>query len=111
MRTVSSSIMAALVVVALFWGNCFSCPQALLVLTMHQPAHQCCHKTKAPVPTCDTHNLQNFVKADAGAHVPALPVAAQVSLTTPLFSSDGWSRVAPEYTPPDLLSLHSVFRI
>src|SRR5262249_23613020 len=30
MRTLSSSIMAALVVVALFWGNCFSCPQALL---------------------------------------------------------------------------------
>jgi hypothetical protein len=111
MRAISSSIMAALVVVALFWGNCFSCPQALLALTSHQPAHQCCHKTKSAAPGCETQNLQQFVKADVSAHTPALPVVAFVSLAAP---PDLPVTIAPavvEYSPPDSLFLQSILRV
>src|SRR5436305_666303 len=74
MRTVSSSIMAALVMVALFWGNCFSCPEAVLAFVAHHPAHQCCHKSKTSTPGCDTQNLQQFVKTHAAAQAPAMPM-------------------------------------
>ena len=111
MRTVSSSIMAALVVIALFWGNCYSCPQAMLALADHQPAHQCCHHTKAPV-TCPSPTLHNFVKADSGpSQAPAAPVVAMaIQPVTPAISSE-FTFVTAEYTPPDLLSLNSSFRI
>src|SRR5690242_17235388 len=111
MRTVSSSIMAALVVVALFWGNCFSCPEAVLVFATHQPAHQCCHKTKASIPGCDTQNLQQFVKTHAGTQSPAMPVVAMVTLPVPAVVVDTAAPVIIEYPPPDLLSLHSVYRV
>ena len=113
MRTVSSSIMAALVVVALFWGNCFSCPQALLALKTHQPAHQCCHKTKSSAPGCEAQSLQHFVKTDPGAQVPTLPVVAAVvaQQPAPSVSASEVLLASVEYAPPDLLSLHSSFRI
>jgi len=38
MRRVSSSLMTALIVAALFWGNCLSCPQMLLAAAT--PLHQ-----------------------------------------------------------------------
>jgi hypothetical protein len=111
MRTVSSSIMAALVVVALFWGNCFSCPEAVLALMAHQPAHPCCHKSKASTPGCDTQNLQQFVKTHADTQAPAMPVMALASLPIPAVSVESAPPVAVEYPPPDLLSLHSVYRV
>jgi hypothetical protein len=111
MRAISSSIMAALVVVALFWGNCFSCPQALLALTSHQPAHQCCHKTKSAAPGCETQNLQQFVKGDASAHAPASPVVALVSLTAPPVLADTIAPTVVESSPPDFLSLQSILRV
>jgi hypothetical protein len=106
MRAVSTSIMAVLVVVALFWGNCYSCPEALLALT----AHHCCHPTKAPAAGCETQNLQNFVKANPDMSTSALPVVAIASQPAApvVFSARA---VGIEYTPPDLFSLHSVFRI
>jgi len=111
MRTVSSSMMAALVVVALFWGNCFSCPEAVLALMAHQPAHQCCHKSKASTPGCDTQNLQQFVKTDAGTQAPAMPVVALAALPVPAIARDTVTPITVEYPPPDLLSLHSVYRV
>ena len=106
MKTVSTSVMAVLIVAALFFGNCYSCPEALLALT----AHHCCHRTKSPAASCETQSLQNFVKANPGTPAPALPVVAMVSEPFPqvVFVA---SSVAIEYTPHDLLSLHSVFRI
>ena len=111
MRAVSSSIMAVLVVVALFWGNCFSCPEAVLAFATHQPTHQCCHKTKTAVPGCDTQNLQQFVKTDLGSHVPAMPTVALVTVPAPVVSADAPAPLILESPPPDLLSLHSVYRI
>jgi hypothetical protein len=62
--------MAVLVVVALFWGNCFSCPQVLLSAAQHK----CCHRSKAPKSECNTQGLQNFVKAEKAAPVASMPV-------------------------------------
>ena len=71
-------MMAVLICIALFWGNCFSCPQVLLGLKAHQPAHGCCHKTKQTTKNCTSQALQHFVKADAASHAPAVPVVALV---------------------------------
>jgi len=70
-RTFSTSILAALVICALFWGNCFSCPQML-----RQQAHRCCPHSKQS--NCTNQSLRQFVKADPGSDVPtaAVPVAA-----------------------------------
>jgi len=113
MRTVSSSVMAALVVVALFWGNCLSCPQLLAALHSQQPAHGCCHKTGPATTECQSQGLKNFVKAPQGAQAEALPVA--MGLVEPLGgytnSIAGAEHAAVEHTAPDLLSLYSSFRI
>lgn len=111
MRTLSSSIMAALVVVALFWGNCFSCPEAVLALATHQPAHPCCHKSKASVPNCDTQNLQHFVKSSVATPAPAMPVMALLPQTAPAVSRDSRPRATFEYLQPDLLSVLSTYRV
>lgn len=110
MRAVSSSIMAVLVVVALFWGNCYSCPQALLTLAAHQPAHRCCHPTKAPK-DCPAPTLHNYVKS-ATPHGPVLaPLAAVIQPETPVLLLRETAFTTAEYSPPDLLSLNSSFRI
>ena len=105
--------MAALVVVALFWGNCFSCPQALLALKTHQPAHQCCHKSKAAAPGCESPNLQQFVKTDPGTQAPApAPVVMAIVVAPSIPAQAGEvTPITADYTPPDLLALHSSFRI
>jgi hypothetical protein len=110
-RTVSNSIMAALVVVALFWGNCLSCPQLLAALHSHQPAHGCCHKTQPASSACQTQLLKSFVKAETSTPAPSLPVMARL-VETPAAAdlTDSFVRVE-EHTLPDLLSLHSSFRI
>jgi len=111
MRTFCSSVLAALVVVALFWGNCFSCPQALLALKTHQPAHHCCHNTRQETAGCQSQNLQQFVKANPATPVPVLAAVSTVALPlVPVFFGEA-APVTPAYTPPDLLSLHSTFRI
>ncbi len=115
MRALCSSAMAALVIVALFWGNCLSCPQILLSLKAHHPAHDCCKRGQKPAgKTCDARNLGPFVKSDAGSGTQAPPDAA-VAMAAP-------AALLPEaavavrlhsavHSPPDLLSLHSSLRI
>ena len=107
MRTVSNSMMAALVVAALFWGNCFSCPQVLLALKTHQPAHGCCHRTKQTSTGCNTQSLQHFVKADPATPAPALPVVASVAEPAPVVAMLADPSATPaEHAPPgDLFSL------
>ena len=72
MRALGTSMMALLVVAALFWGNCFSCPQVLLSASQHG----CCHRTKAPKDDCKTQGLRNFVQAEKSAPVSIGPEAA-----------------------------------
>jgi len=102
--------MAALVVVALFWGNCYSCPQLLAALQAHQPAHGCCHKTKPGSPECQSQVLKSFVKAEVSAPAPALLVAAW-RVERPVVVSLADQSTDVQLDLPDLLALHSSFRI
>jgi hypothetical protein len=104
MRAVFNSLMVALVVVALFWGNCFSCPQVLLAAQKHS----CCPHGKTDPGECKTQGLRNFVKAEKTAPiVPAIVVAEAVAapLATALPSAPLAVPASPVYTPPDLLPL------
>ena len=107
MRAFSSSVMAALIVVALFWGNCFSCPQLLL----EQNPHQCCHPQKRAMSDCGTQNLQQFVRADLGMHAPAMPVVALVSLPVSPVDSSPVTPAPEEHAPPGFVPLHSILRV
>jgi hypothetical protein len=115
MRVLSNSLMAAVVVAALFLGNCLSCPQVLAAMAAHTPSHDCCHhKTHhSTVKTdCQSQALQHFMQSEKTAS-PAPAVMALVALPAPAVSlqpSLEWSD-APAPTPPDLVSLNSSFRI
>src|SRR5260370_36430174 len=104
MRAIFNSLMAALVVVALFWGNFFSCPQILLAA----PKHHCCPHGKANPSECKTQGLRHFVKADkATPNLPA-PVATAIidpPPVTPRLHATLVVPAPPKYTPPDVLPL------
>ena len=106
-------MMAALIVVALFWGNCLSCPQMLLMVAAHQPAHNCCHKTKSAGTTCQSQGLQHFLKTGPGVRTPAVAVVAAATAITAAALPQGAMAAPVEvvHAPPDLLALHSAFRI
>ena len=113
MRALSTSALSVLVVLALFWGNCFSCPQLLLLVTQqHQAPHGCC---KRPVPverTCQNLSLKNFVKADpAKITPPAASVIAALPLPAAAVPAEPSSTTEIPYSPPDRQALHSTFRI
>ena len=104
MRAFFNSLMAALVVMALFWGNCFSCPQILLAAQKHG----CCPHGKADQKECKTQGLRNFVKADPVVKVAPAVVQTAVPGVTLLQVSVPTFRVAPVpqyFSPPDLLPL------
>jgi hypothetical protein len=101
--------MTALILVALFWGNCLSCPHMLLAAT----AHSCCHRTKTAGTSCQSQGLQHFLKAAPETQTPAIAVVAALAPAIAASLPQG-ALIAPvevEHAPPDLLSLHSVFRI
>jgi hypothetical protein len=117
MRKVSSSLLAALVVVALFWGNCLSCPQFLLAAKAAGASHECCKRNhQSPQPTktkCETQGLRNFVQNERGqaAIGPlAVPNQTAVEIPAPLHPLDP-APASLVWSPPDLLALHSSFRI
>ena len=93
--------MALLIIAALFWGNCYSCPQILIA-----QQHQCCHHTQAPADTCVSQSLQHFVKADIGTIAPPV-VSDLVEAITPLSFEPAPESVIfiPFAEAPDLFSL------
>lgn len=104
MRAVFNSLMAALVVMALFWGNCFSCPQVLLAAQ----SHRCCPHGKSDPKECKTQGLRSFVKAEKAVNqVPAgAPPAAMPPAMTSAPTAAPFVRLASAaYTPPDILPL------
>jgi hypothetical protein len=108
MRAISNTFLAALIVAALFWGNCLSCPQMLLAFAHHAPSHGCC-KHKTAKPECTSQKLRNFIKTDPGsvappqsAVAPAVPALAAMPLET------GVSPLPEIFSPPDI---HSVIRV
>jgi hypothetical protein len=74
MRTISTAALAVLVIAALFWGNCFSCPKLLFA----QSAHGCCKRTKV---SCDTQSLKDYVKSEIATDIAP---AILPSITIPL---------------------------
>ena len=104
MRAFFNSLMAVLVVMALFWGNCFSCPQNLLAAQKHR----CCPHGKAEQKECKTQGLRNFVKADPVVKViPAVVESAAPAALLPQIQLAA-TVVAPlpaSFSPPDLLPL------
>ncbi|HTX33489.1 MAG TPA: hypothetical protein VME43_00650 [Bryobacteraceae bacterium] len=112
MRTFSTAFLAALMVMALFLGNCFSCPQMLLALNSHQPAHRCCHHSQKASQECQTQVLQQFVKSTARPVAPLMASAAPVAsfLAQAVAPAAG---MAPDvlYVPLDRLALHASLRI
>jgi hypothetical protein len=106
-------MMAGLMALALFWGNCLSCPQVLL--SSNQPAHACCHRTHQPAPqtNCQSQSLQHFVQAEKGA-VPVPVVAALVNSAAPWQAprpTDTGLRATVTATPPGYIPLTSSLRI
>ncbi len=99
-KALSNSVMALLLLAALFWGNCLSCPEARM------PAHQCCHHSKPAPVHCQTQVMRHFVKA--GTEIPVvLPsvsvvdtcIPAAVSQTTVL------SVTTEDHAPPGASAL------
>ena len=108
MRTVSTSLMVLLVVAALFFGNCFSCPQMLLAWNLHQPQHNCCPSPQPVSASCQAQGMQHFVKADSGAQPTIVPVVAELvaspaSIVLP--NAPFTVPAAAEHAPPGILSL------
>ncbi len=102
MRTLSTSVMALLIIAALFWGNCFSCPQVLVAAQKHG----CCPHTKSTKTECQTQGLKNFVKAEMSA--PAvITVAAAADLPAPTseFAAPLLVPRLEAHAPPDTLPL------
>jgi hypothetical protein len=112
MRQVSNILMATLIVAALFFGNCLSCPQMLMAMSGQHAGHSCCHHPSVKI-DCHSQSLSDFVKAQ-GNPAPALaisnvlpPVAVATVVARPVIAP--WR--AADVAPPDLLSLHSLLRI
>jgi hypothetical protein len=100
--------MVLLVVAALFFGNCFSCPQLLLGSQSHQPQHNCCPGPQPVSASCQTQGMQHFVKADSGAQPDILPVAAELIESPVLIVLPNAPFTVPaaaEHAPPGIISL------
>jgi hypothetical protein len=108
MRTFSTSLMVLLVVAALFFGNCFSCPQMLLAGPSHQQRHNCCPGPQ-PVSASCPQGMQHFVKAgDNGAQPSILPVVAALIEAPALIVLPNTPFIPPapaEHAPPGIVSL------
>jgi hypothetical protein len=104
MRAILTSCTALLVIAALFWGNCLSCPQVI-------QSHSCCHHSKPVSKDCRTQALRSFVKAERGAAAPV--EAGPVAVVEPAVvkAAAVVVPVAIVASPPDLFALHGVFRI
>jgi hypothetical protein len=108
MKSFSNSVLAALIVAALFWGNCFSCPQLLLSLAQKAP-HGCCKRSAPVKTTCTTTVLKHFVKADPVAVTAPAAAPAAVTAFVPAPAASGFPVLSNVvHSPPDLLELTSL---
>jgi hypothetical protein len=112
MRAVTNSLLALLLLGALLWANCWSCPQLLLCQPDRDPSHECCKHPAGSQKGCASFGLQHFVKTD-----PAPKAQLQAAGPIYLVSRESmpvlvWrvTAVTP-YSPPDLEVLNSSIRI
>jgi len=111
MRQWSNLVMATLILTALFFGNCLSCPQ-VLAASSHRTGHGCCHHSTVKV-DCHSQALSHFVKADGGKVFPALALTnsapADAAAPKPQAALPQW--LTPGAAPPDVLTLQSQLRV
>lgn len=94
MRKFSISLTIALVLVAMLWGNCLSCPQIAT-------AHSCCHKPQPASAACHTQSMQHFVKAERPAPVaPSVALLAEVPAPAVVPALQFSAPIATLLTPP-----------
>jgi hypothetical protein len=104
--------MATLIVAALFFGNCLSCPQMMMAVAGHQPVHSCCHHS---TPRIDCHSpvLRHFVKAQG--YAASRPAVSGVAPAIEAITAVAQPAIAPwriaDVVPPGLLTLHSLLRV
>jgi hypothetical protein len=113
MRQATNIFMATLIVAALFFGNCLSCPQVIMASASLQPGHGCCHHRSAKF-DCHSQALSHFVKAPGGNVTPmfaSLGVAPALAAPTVLARPVIAPARAADVAPPGLLSLHSPLRV
>jgi hypothetical protein len=96
--------MVALVVIAMFWGNCLSCP----VMTAGS-AHSCCHKPQPASAKCHSQNLQHFVQAEM--HTPAIALPVEGLTADVWMPSWSHSDTLIVRTPPGDLIIPTALRI
>ena len=106
MRMALHSFLVALIVSALFWGNCLSCPQMLL--SRAAPSHGCCKHKRAP--GCNTQDLRHFVKTDSASPVSPQPAALAKAAppASAVLALTAFVPLPEVFAPPDL---HPVIRI
>jgi hypothetical protein len=112
MRVISIAA-AVLAVIALFFGNCLTCPQ---MAASHNCCHgnQRCHHNQPVTQVCQAPALNHFVKVDkVGSSVTPSVVSLTAETVERLgVAAPGDAAIAvPDYAPPDLISLHSSLRI
>ena len=117
-RTITSSVLSALVVVTLLWGGCISCPQFFMFPTA---AKSCCNKdgkcerpTKtAPVKECKRMPFEPQASGMAHSGLVAAIVEEAPVMPVPVGPSMAVYRdpATVEPSPPDLNVLHATFLI
>jgi hypothetical protein len=111
MKTISNAVLAGLIVAALFWGNCFTCPQFLLSVAQ-KSAHGCCSRSAPPKAQCATSVLKHFVKADLLSMKMPAQAPQPVSLLVPTPAAQEFSATAANFhSPPDVVQQHTTLRI
>ena len=108
MRIFSTSSMVLLAAAALFFGNCFSCPRMLLAWQSQQPLHNCCPSSQPVSASCQSQDMQHFVKGDSGAQPVILAVTAELIKSPSLIVLPNTPLIVPapaEHAPPGIVSL------
>ena len=117
LRAVFHSALCLLLLTALVWGGCVSCPQFFMFA---KAKDSCCNPTggckrtqKAPASDCNTMPLA--LHQHESADFATVLVAQPEPLAAPaFFTADHASTLDLDSTihsPPDLLALHSTFLI
>jgi hypothetical protein len=113
MRLIATACLPLLVLAALLFGNCYSCPQ--LLLGLHAAPHNCCNHPGTSRQDCQSQVLQHFVKADPARPMQPQPIAElpAVAAGGPILqvASGPVSWLPFPHAPPDLEILNSTFRI
>ena len=104
--------MVALVVAAMLWGNCLSCPDMLAAMMSRQADHTCCHKPRPVSVKCHAQAMQHFVQAET--HTMDTPAVAELAeLPAPLAPPAQWASapLPAQHAPPGNLTLPTTLRI